>query len=146
MMKMANGTKDQHRMAQDALNRMWFPSLMMFGPSDKDSVHSAQSMAWKIKMNTNDELRQKFVDQTAPQAEFLGLTIPDPDLAWNEEKNGYDFSEPDWDEFYDVLKGNGPCNRDRIEARQDAWNDGAWVRAGMLAHASKKRARKMAAE
>jgi ring-1,2-phenylacetyl-CoA epoxidase subunit PaaA len=105
-------------MAQDALNRFWYPSLMMFGPSDKDSVHSAQSMAWKIKINTNDELRQKFVDQTVPQAEYLGLTIPDPDLKWNEERGGYDFSEPDWSEFFDVIKGNGPCNADRMEARR----------------------------
>ena len=100
MMKMANGTPAQKKMAQDALNRMWYPSLMMFGPSDKDSVHSAQSMVWKIKINTNDELRQKFVDQTVPQAEYLGLTVPDPDLTWNEEKGGYDFTEPDWDEFF----------------------------------------------
>jgi ring-1,2-phenylacetyl-CoA epoxidase subunit PaaA len=94
MMKMAKGTPEQKEMAQDALNRFWYPSLMMFGPSDKDSVHSAQSMAWKIKINTNDELRQKFVDQTVPQAEYLGLTIPDPDLKWNEEKGGYDFRSP----------------------------------------------------
>lgn len=145
MVKMANGTPAQKRMAQDALNRFWYPSLMMFGPSDKDSVHSAQSMAWKIKMNTNDELRQKFVDQTAPQAEFLGLTVPDPALAWNEAKGGYDFSEPDWTEFFEVLKGNGPCNSDRLTARQKAWDDGAWVREGLLAHSRKKAAR-MAAE
>ena len=100
---------------------------MMFGPSDKDSVHSAQSMAWRIKINTNDELRQKFVDQTVPQAEFLGLTVPDPDLRWNEDKGGYDFAEPDWEEFFEVLRGNGPCNAERIAARQKAWDDGAWV-------------------
>ena len=146
MMKMANGTEAQKRMAQDALNRFWFPSLMMFGPSDKESVHSAQSMAWKIKMNTNDELRQKFVDQTAPQAEYLGLTIPDDTLAWNEEKGGYDFAQPDWDEFFEVLKGNGPCNADRLAARRTAWDEGAWVREGMMAHAAKKRATKVAAE
>ncbi len=146
MMKMANGTPAQKRMAQDALDRFWYPSLMMFGPSDKDSVHSAQSMAWKIKMNTNDELRQKFVDQTVPQAEYLGLTVPDDTLAWNAEKGGYDFAQPDWDEFYDVLKGNGPCNADRLEARRTAWDEGAWVREGMLAHAEKKRAARMAAE
>lgn len=139
MMKMARGSDAQHKMAQDALNRFWYPSLMMFGPSDKDSVHSAQSMAWKIKMNTNDELRQKFVDQTVPQAEYLGLTVPDPDLRWNEERGHYDFSEPDWSEFYDVLKGNGPCNADRIAARNKAWDDGAWVREAMLAHGAKKR-------
>lgn len=146
MMKMATGTAEQKRMAQDALNRFWFPSLMMFGPSDKDSVHSEQSIAWKIKINSNDELRQKFVDQTAPQAEFLGLNIPDPELVWNEERNHYDFAQPDWDEFYNVLRGNGPCNTERLEARRKAWDDGAWVRDAMLAHARKKAARDVAAE
>lgn len=146
MMRMCEGTKDQKRMAQDALNRFWFPALMMFGPSDKDSVHSAQSMAWKIKMNTNDELRQKFVDQTVPQAEYLGLTVPDETLKWNEEKGGYDFAEPDWKEFFDVISGNGPCNLDRITTRQKAWDDGAWVREGLLAHARKRHAKKMAAQ
>jgi ring-1,2-phenylacetyl-CoA epoxidase subunit PaaA len=146
MMKMANGTEAQHRMAQDALNRFWFPSLMMFGPSDKDSKHSAQSMRWRIKMNTNDELRQKFVDQTVPQAEYLGLTVPDPDLRWNEETGHYDFTEPDWSEFMDVLQGNGPCNAERLEARNKAWDDGAWVREGLMAHAEKRRAAKVAAE
>ena len=146
MMKMCDGTEAQKNMAQDALNRMWFPSLMMFGPSDKDSVHSTQSMSWKIKMNTNDELRQKFVDQTVPQAEYLGLTVPDETLKWNEEKGGYDFAEPDWDEFFDVLRGNGPCNVERIEARQKAWDDGAWVREGLMAHAEKRKALKDAAQ
>ncbi len=146
MMKMAFGTPAQKRMAQDALNRFWYPALMMFGPSDKESVHSAQSMAWKIKMNTNDELRQKFVDETVPQAEYLGLTVPDPDLKWNEERGHYDFSEPDWSEFFDVLKGNGPCNADRLEARQQAWADGQWVRDGLMAHARKRAARRVAAE
>ncbi|MEY8839849.1 1,2-phenylacetyl-CoA epoxidase subunit PaaA [Cribrihabitans sp. XS_ASV171] len=144
--KMAEGTPEQKRMAQDALNRFWYPSLMMFGPSDKESVHSAQSMAWKIKINTNDELRQKFVDQTVPQAEYLGLTIPDENLKWNEERGHYDFSEPDWSEFFDVLKGNGPCNKDRMAARNKAWDDGKWVRDGLLAHARKKAAAKVAAE
>jgi ring-1,2-phenylacetyl-CoA epoxidase subunit PaaA len=146
MMKMANGTNAQRKMAQDALNRFWYPSLMMFGPSDAESVHSAQSMAWKIKMNSNDELRQKFVDQTAPQAAYLGLTIPDDTLKFNEETGHYDFAEPDWDEFFDVLRGNGPCNTDRLEARNKAWDDGAWVRDGMMAHAEKKRTAKLAAE
>ncbi|MFV1601192.1 MULTISPECIES: 1,2-phenylacetyl-CoA epoxidase subunit PaaA [unclassified Phaeobacter] len=144
--KMAEGTPEQKKMAQDALNRLWYPSLMMFGPSDKDSVHSAQSMAWKIKMNTNDELRQKFVDQTVPQAEYLGLTIPDPDLKWNEERGHYDYTDPDWSEFFDVIQGNGPCNVDRLAARNKAWDDGAWVRDGLLAHAKKKAARQHAAE
>jgi len=146
MMKMAKGTEAQRRMAQDALNRFWYPSLMMFGPSDKDSVHSAQSMAWKIKINTNDELRQKFVDQTVPQAEYLGLSIPDEHLSWNEDKGGYDFSEPDWSEFFEVLKGNGPCNQERMEARVKAWEDGAWVRDGLMAHADKWAAARQAAE
>lgn len=144
--KMAEGTPAQKKMAQDSLNRLWFPSLMMFGPSDKDSVHSAQSMAWKIKMNTNDELRQKFVDQTVPQIEFLGLDLPDDTIKWNETRGHYDFSEPDWDEFYDVLKGNGPCNVDRLAARNKAWDDGKWVRDGLMTHAKKKATAKLAAE
>ena len=146
MMKMANGTEAQRRMAQDALNRFWGPALMMFGPSDAESVHSAQSMAWKIKMNSNDELRQKFVDLTAPQAEYLGLTIPDETCKMNEETGHYDFAQPDWDEFFDVLRGNGPCNTERLEARNKAWDDGRWVREGLLAHAAKKRSAKLAAE
>ena len=146
MLKMANGTAEQRRMAQDALDRFWYPSLMMFGPSDADSVHSEQSMRWRIKMNSNDELRQKFVDQTVPQAEYLGLTVPDPDLRWNEETGHYDFTQPDWSEFFAVIKGGGPCNAERLEARQEAWDDGAWVREGMMAHAAKKAAAKVAAE
>ena len=146
MTKMARGTAEQKAMAQDALNRFWHPSLMMFGPSDKESVHSTQSMAWRIKINTNDELRQKFVDQTAPQAHYLGLTVPDDKLAWNEEKKGYDFSEPDWREFYEVVAGNGPCNQDRLRARVKAWEDGEWFRDGLVAHARKKRARREAAK
>lgn len=144
--KMAEGTPEQKKMAQDALNRLWFPALMMFGPSDKDSVHSAQSMAWKIKINTNDELRQKFVDQTVPQIEFLGLDLPDPGIKWNEERGHYDYTDPDWSEFFNVIKGNGPCNVDRLAARNKAWNDGQWVRDGLMAHARKKAARKHAAE
>ncbi|GJL95135.1 MAG: phenylacetate-CoA oxygenase subunit PaaA [Hyphococcus sp.] len=146
MMKLAAGTDEQKEMAQDALNRWWWPSLMMFGPPDAESVHSAQSMAWKIKMNTNDELRQKFVDQTVPQAEYLGLKVPDDDLKWNDEKDGYDFGEIDWAEFYEILKGNGPCNKERIGARQKAWTDGEWFREGLMAHAKKREARKVAAE
>ncbi|MEP1330311.1 1,2-phenylacetyl-CoA epoxidase subunit PaaA [Pseudophaeobacter sp.] len=144
--KMAEGTPAQKKMAQDAVNRLWFPALMMFGPSDADSVHSTQSMAWKIKMNTNDELRQKFVDQTVPQIEFLGLDLPDEGIKWNEERGHYDYSDPDWSEFFDVIKGNGPCNTDRLAARNKAWKDGQWVRDGLLAHARKKAARKHAAE
>jgi ring-1,2-phenylacetyl-CoA epoxidase subunit PaaA len=146
MMKLCSGTPEQKEMAQDALNRWWQPSLMMFGPSDKDSVHSAQSMAWKIKPMSNDELRQKFVDQTVPQADYLGLKVPDPDLKWNEAKKGYDFGEIDWSEFYEVLKGNGPCNKERMAARQKAWDDGRWFRDGLMAHARKSATRKMAAE
>lgn len=138
MNRLAKGTPEQHRMAQNALDRFWYPALMMFGPSDAESVHSEQNMAWKIKMNGNDELRQKFVDLTVPQAEYLGLTIPDDNLAWNEEKGGYDFTGPDWGEFFDVIKGNGPCNHERLEARRKAWDEGAWVREGLMAHAEKK--------
>lgn len=145
MMKMCAGTSTQKAMAQDALNRFWYPSLMMFGPSDKDSVHSAQSMAWKIKINTNDDLRQRFVDQTVPQAEFLGLTVPDKNLKWNEEKGGYDFTDPDWNEFFDVIAGNGPCNRERLNARVKAWDDGAWYRDGLQAYAEKEADRQAAA-
>ncbi len=146
MMKLCAGTAEQKAMAQDALNRWWWPSLMMFGPSDGDSVHSAQSMAWKIKQNTNDELRQKFVDQTVPQAGKLGLTVPDPDLKWNADKGGHDFGDVDWDEFYAVVAGNGPCNRERLAARQKAWDDGAWVREGLVAYADKAEARRRAAK
>jgi ring-1,2-phenylacetyl-CoA epoxidase subunit PaaA len=144
--KMATGTPAQKKMAQDAVNRLWFPALMMFGPSDADSTHSEQSMAWKIKMNSNDELRQKFVDQTVPQIEFLGLELPDAGIKWNEERGSYDYSDPDWSEFFDVIQGNGPCNVDRLAARNKAWKDGAWVRDRLLAHARKKAARKHAAE
>ncbi len=146
MRKMANGTTEQKEMAQDALNRFWYPSLMMFGPSDKESVHSDQSMRWRIKINTNDELRQKFVDQTVPQAHFLGLTVPDEKLAWNEEKGGYDFSEPDWNEFFQVIKGNGPCNEERLAARRKAWDDGAWFRDALNAYADKRAARRSESE
>ena len=147
MIKMAQGSAAQKRMAQDALNRYWYPSLMMFGPSDKESVHSSQSMKWRIKINSNDELRQKFVDQTVPQAEYLGLTVPDEKLRLNEETSHYEFSEPDWNEFFEVLNGNGPCNAERLSARNKAWNDGAWVREGMMEHARKKAAdTKVAAE
>lgn len=140
MLKMATGTEAQRAMAQDSLNRFWYPSLMMFGPPDADSVHSEQSMAWKIKINTNDELRQKFVDQTIPQIEYLGLKCPDKTITWNEEKGGYDYAQPDWNEFFNVIKGNGPCNKERLAARVKAWEDGEWVRDGLLAHAKKKTA------
>ncbi|HBS49252.1 MAG TPA: 1,2-phenylacetyl-CoA epoxidase subunit A [Rhodobacteraceae bacterium] len=146
IMKMAFGTPEQKRQAQDAVNRLWFPALMMFGPSDAESVHSEQSMAWKIKVKSNDELRRQFVDQTVPQIEYLGLDLPDPEIKWNEERGHYDFSDPDWKEFFDVIKGNGPCNVDRMKNRKEAWEDGAWVRDGLLAHARKRAAAKVAAE
>lgn len=145
MMTLSNGTPEQHAMAQDALDRWWWPALMMFGPSDADSPHTAQSMRWKIKRFTNDELRQKFVDVTAEQADKLGLTIPDPDLEWNADRGHYDFGAIDWSEFWNVVKGNGPCNRQRIEARRKAHRDGAWVREAALAFAEKS-SRKRAAQ
>lgn len=146
IMAMAFGTPEQKKQAQDAVNRLWYPALMMFGPSDSESVHSEQSMAWKIKIKSNDELRQQFVDQTVPQIEYLGLDLPDANIKWNEERGHYDFSDPDWSEFFAVLKGKGPCNVDRMNARVKAWEDGAWVRDGLLEHARKKAARKVAAE
>ncbi|MBP0630664.1 MULTISPECIES: 1,2-phenylacetyl-CoA epoxidase subunit PaaA [unclassified Cupriavidus] len=135
LLKLCNGTPEQKQMAQDALNRWWWPALMMFGPSDGDSPNSAQSMQWRIKLFSNDELRQKMVDQTVPQAEYLGLTIPDPELKWNEERGHYDFGEIDWAEFYNVIQGNGPCNRDRLRTRVKAWDDGAWFRDALVVHA-----------
>ena len=142
VMHMARGTKEQRDMAQDALNRWWWPSLMMFGPSDEDSPNSAQSMKWKIKRKSNDTLRQEFIDKTVPQAEFLGLKIPDPDLKWNEERQSYDFGEMNWDEFYDVIKGNGPCNKQRIANHVRAHEEGAWVREAATAYAEKQAARR----
>jgi len=146
IMKMAFGTPEQKAMAQSAVNRLWFPAIMMFGPSDAESTHSEQSMAWKIKVKSNDELRQQFIDQTVPQIEYLGLDLPDPSLEWNDETGHYDYADPDWTEFFDVIKGNGPCNVDRLQNRVKAWEDGAWVRDGMMAHARKKAAAKVAAE
>ena len=141
MMTLARGTPEQKRLAQDALNRWWWPSLMMFGPSDGESKHTAQSMRWKIKRFTNDELRQHFVDVTVPQADFLGLQVPDAALKWNEATQHYDFGVIDWSEFNNVLKGNGPCNRERLEARRKAWDDGQWVRDAATAHADKQKRR-----
>jgi ring-1,2-phenylacetyl-CoA epoxidase subunit PaaA len=138
---LSHGTPGQHDMAQDAVNRWWWPSLMMFGPPDDESPHSAQSMAWKIKRHSNDDLRQRFVDMCVPQAEVLGLRLPDPDLRWNEERNHYDFGPIDWDEFWAVVKGDGPCNRERMEHKIIAWEEGAWVREAAVAHAEKQAAR-----
>jgi ring-1,2-phenylacetyl-CoA epoxidase subunit PaaA len=141
MMTLAQGSAEQKAMAQDAINRWWWPAMMMFGPRDQDSGHTELSMKWKIKRFTNDELRQKFVDMMVPQAEFIGLKVPDPKLKWNDEKNGYDFGEIDWDEFWRVVKGNGPCNRLRLEARRKAHTEGAWVRDAAAAYAEKRAAR-----
>ncbi len=140
-MQLARGTAEQKRMMQDAFNRWWWPSLMMFGPPDHNSPNTVQSMRWRIKRETNDELRQKFVDITVPQAEFLGLTVPDPELKWNEAKGGYDFGEVDWDEFYAVVRGEGPVAKERITARREAWEKNAWVREAAAAHEAKRRSR-----
>ena len=139
MAKLAAGTDAQKRMAQDALNRWWWPAVMMFGPPDGESVHGAQSAAWKIKLHGNDDLRQKFIDQTVPQADLIGLTIPDPAMTLNAETGHYEIGPIDWDEFYRVVKGDGPCNRERLAARVDAWERGAWVREAAMAHAVKQR-------
>jgi len=142
ILTLVRGSEEQKAMAQDSLNRWWWPSLMMFGPRDTDSPHTRQSMDWKIKRITNDDLRQQFVDATVPQAEYAGLTIPDLDLRWNEERGHYDFGEIDWDEFWAVVGGNGPCNRERMEHKRRAWEEGAWVREAAAAHAAKHRAGK----
>jgi ring-1,2-phenylacetyl-CoA epoxidase subunit PaaA len=144
LIKLCNGTPQQKAMAQDAMNRFWWPALMMFGPSDAESTHSDQSIKWKIKRFTNDELRQSFVDATVSQAEILGLTIPDSNLKWNEARGHYDFSEINWDEFWQVVKGNGPCNKERIAARLKAKEDGLWVREAANAFAKKRAMKKSA--
>ncbi len=141
MMAMANGTPEQKEMAQDALNRWWWPSLMMFGPPDADSPNSAQGFRWRIKRDSNDDLRQKFVDITTPQAEFLGLTVPDADLRWDADRGHYDFGAIDWEEFYAVVRGEGPVAKERMEARREAWEDGAWVREAADAYEAKRQAR-----
>ncbi|MFN2288893.1 MAG: 1,2-phenylacetyl-CoA epoxidase subunit PaaA [Chromatocurvus sp.] len=141
MMTLAQGSEEQKAMAQDALDRFWWPSLMMFGPHDGESAHSAQSMIWKIKRQSNDELRQKFVDQSVRQAEAIGLKIPDPDLRWNEAREHYDFGEIDWDEFNRVIQGDGPCNRQRLAHHVRAHEDGEWVRDAIAAYEAKKRQR-----
>ena len=135
---MTKGTAAQKAMVQDAVNRWWWPSLMMFGPPDAESVHTAQSMRWGIKRISNDELRQKFVDATVEQAKLLGVTMPDPELRWNAEREHYDFGSIDWQEFWQVVGGDGPCNRERLAAKVKAWEDGAWVRDAALAHARKQ--------
>ena len=146
MMAMMAGTAEQQRMAQDAMNRWWWPALMMFGPTDDKSPNTEQSLRWRIKRETNDELRQKFVDITTPQAEAIGLKVPDAALKWNEARGAYDFGEVDWEEFYAVVRGEGPVAKERMEARQKAWTEGAWVREAARVHAEKRANAKIAAE
>jgi ring-1,2-phenylacetyl-CoA epoxidase subunit PaaA len=145
LLMLSKGTDAQRHMLQEAFNRWWWPALMMFGPSDDNSPNTEKSMKWRIKRFTNDELRQKFVDVTVEQAKILGLTIPDPDLKWNEERGHYDFGEINWDEFWNVVKGNGPCNKERLETRQKAWDEGAWVREAAVNFAEKRKAKTIAA-
>lgn len=137
MTHLAFGTKEQKEMAQDALNRWWFPTLMMFGPPDSESPNSENAIKWRIKRETNDQLRQRFVNQTVSQVEYLGLTPPDKNLKWNEAKQGYDYSEPDWAEFKSVISGNGPCNKERLASRNASHKNGEWVRAAAMAYAKK---------
>ena len=139
LLTLCRGSIEQKEMAQDSLNRWWWPALMMFGPSDGDSTHTEKSMHWKVKRKKNDELRQQFVDATVPQAEFLGLTVPDPALQWNDERQHYDFGPINWDEFWQVVKGNGPCNKKRLDDRIKAHEEGAWVREAAMAYAEKRR-------
>lgn len=145
LLVLSKGSEAQRALCQDAINRWWWPALMMFGPRDSESTNSDMSMKWKIKRKTNDELRQQFVDMIAEQVKLLGMTLPDSNLRWNESRNHYDFGEINWDEFWQVVKGNGPCNKERLEARKKAWEDGAWVREAAQAHANKQRTRNKAA-
>jgi ring-1,2-phenylacetyl-CoA epoxidase subunit PaaA len=138
LLTLSQGTDAQKAMCQDAINRWWWPSLMMFGPKDAESSNSEQSTTWKIKRKSNDELRQQFVDMCVMQVKVLGMTLPDPDLKWNEERKHYDFGEINWDEFWEVVKGNGPCNKERLAAKQKAWDEGAWVREAAMAYAKKQ--------
>lgn len=138
LLALSRGSVEQREMAQDSINRWYWPAVMMFGPSDSDSVHSTQNMRWKIKRFSNDELRQRFVDMIAEQVKVLGLTLPDPHLKWNEARGHYDFGPINWDEFWEVVKGNGPCNRDRLRTRVRAHEEGAWVREAATAYAEKK--------
>lgn len=142
LLVLSQGTPEQRAMCQDAINRWWWPSLMMFGPKDSESTNSDQSMGWKIKRKTNDELRQQFVDMIVEQVKILGMTLPDPNLRWNAERGHYDFGEIDWNEFWNVVKGNGPCNKQRLEARRKAHDEGAWVREAALSYAEKRSKRK----
>jgi len=141
LLQMSKGTEIQRRMVQDSINRWWWPSLMMFGPPDDDSPNTAQSMRWRVKRFTNDELRQRFVDVTVEQCNILGMKLPDPNLKWNEERGHYDFGDIDWTEFWNVVNGNGPCNKERMNARVKAWEEGKWVRDAALAYAAKRKER-----
>ena len=145
LLVLSRGTKEQKEMCQDAINRWWWPSLMMFGPHDSESTHSDQSMKWKIKRKSNDELRQNFVDMIAEQAKVLGMTLPDTELKWNKKRIHYDFGEINWEEFWNVVKGNGPCNKERLDARRKAWDEGKWVREAAEAYAEKKASKRKAA-
>lgn len=145
LLVLSKGTPEQRAMCQDAINRWWWPSLMMFGPKDSESTNSDQSMKWKIKRKTNDELRQSFVNMAVEQVKLLGMTLPDPELKYNKITKNYDFGEINWEEFWAVVKGNGPCNKQRLAARNKAHKEGAWVREAALAHAAKKAAREKAA-
>jgi ring-1,2-phenylacetyl-CoA epoxidase subunit PaaA len=146
LLHLSKGSEVQKRMCQDAINRWWWPSVMMFGPSDAESPNTESSMKWKIKRFTNDELRQKFVDICAEQVKLLGMTLPDADLKWNEERQHYDFGKINWEEFWNVVSGNGPCNKQRLETRKKAWDEGAWVREAATAHAEKRKQRAAAKE
>jgi ring-1,2-phenylacetyl-CoA epoxidase subunit PaaA len=139
LLVLSKGTKEQRAMCQDAINRWWWPSLMMFGPTDSESTNSDQSMKWKIKRKSNDELRQQFVDMIVEQVKLLGMTLPDPDLKWNEDRQHYDFGEINWEEFWNVVKGNGPCNKQRLDARIKAHEEGKWVREEAMAYAQKQK-------
>jgi ring-1,2-phenylacetyl-CoA epoxidase subunit PaaA len=139
LLVLSRGTAEQKAMCQDAINRWWWPALMMFGPKDSESTNSDQSMKWKIKRKTNDELRQNFIDMIAEQVKVLGMTLPDKDLKWNEERGHYDFGEINWEEFWNVVKGNGPCNKQRLDARRKAHENGKWVREAAMAHAAKQK-------
>jgi ring-1,2-phenylacetyl-CoA epoxidase subunit PaaA len=141
LLVLSKGTEEQRAMVQDAINRWWWPSIMMFGPHDSESQHSEQSMKWKIKRFSNDELRQRFVDMCAEQVKLLDMSLPDPDLKWNEERQHYNFGKINWEEFWNVVSGNGPCNKQRLDARRKAWEDGAWVREAAKVHAEKRAAR-----
>ena len=145
LLVLSKGSDEQKAMCQDAIDRWWWPSLMMFGPHDSESTNSEQSMKWKIKRKTNDELRQNFVDMCAEQVKVLGMKLPDDKLRWNEKREHYDFGEINWDEFWNVVKGNGPCNKERLDARKKAWEEGEWVREAAAAHVEKRKMKQQAA-